>query len=469
MKIQKIFFPVLFLLIAVFTFSKGAYAAGLCDFAESNPADCCTNLYPGGDCLDVEKNWYVGSSCLTNSAVTSAISAATSANKQYNCSTGGTICRTDTNPDYILCGATCKLPLIDDGISDGVTSAPHASCAVINRGFDQCTSLCTNVCINGTEVDPALAWTSTLKCRATCPTGEVRSADGTTCLSLDKVSRMLLSTFRFSTLLDFMNSGLATIQSRMDGASPSAPTWYFLRPTATVNNSVPANLPIASASSVLGTEFKYGSGGDPNSKVRLEADYSDMSWALDPANATYAILQEVITEWTGLNLCTIDGDCTVPGETCVGYFCQALGALGDACTDNSDCAAGLYCNAGVCTAISGGGITVAWDGLTATNNYKGDQGGYAGADALCDSWKTGTRVCTVEEIMALTLAGTLDSVTGQGWINGGTPGYTVKANDCDGWKDASGTAFGRWWDFTNKAGWLDQCNYVAGHSFACCH
>jgi hypothetical protein len=109
-----------------------------------------------------------------------------------------------------------------------------------------------------------------------------------------------------------------------------------------------------------------------------------------------------------------------------------------------------------------------WDGLTTVNNYKGNQGGYAGADAKCASQYTGSRVCTVEEILYLTRAGTIAS-SGQAWINGGTPGYTVKANDCDGWKDATATAFGRWWDFTNKAGWLDQCNYAAGHAFACCH
>jgi hypothetical protein len=513
MKIHKIFLSVLFSLVAVFAFSKGAYAAGLCNFGESTPANCCTNLYAGGDCTDVGKNWYVNGTCVTNATVVSAISSATSVSKQYNCVTGATQCRTG----YIDCSGTCKVAETDDGVNDGVDadgslpdSAPYSPCtsSVLNRsGYNQCTGACNSECASGYEKNPSYGWTYNSACRATCPTGEVRSSDGTTCLSLDKVAQIMAKAFGSLTLSNLMST-YSTIIINMT----TVPSYYLL----TSQGTSVAPSPFAGQ-----RLYQFGHGaGDTTDKVRLESDYADMAWALDPANPAYAILQEIINEWTGLNMCTVDSDCTVTGETCVGAFCQALGGEGDACTDNFDCAAGLYCDVAthLCAPIDGGSVDpsgivpgledqilttindagtlkASWEdpaivstvaqfrGLTASGvgfdaAVRSSGNPYYAMSQKCATAFTGSHMCSTSEIVNnySTNNATISAQTGAALISNGPPGYTVFANDCNGWTINtaifnSTPAFAAVWSFGSKNGSLQTCDNAANTAIfqiACC-
>lgn len=118
--------------------------------------------------------------------------------------------------------------------------------------------------------------------------------------------------------------------------------------------------------------------------------------------------------------------------------------------------------------------STAWVGYTPTayNGLRSASNGYATADGYCNSVQTGAKVCTVEEILLLNRAGRLPASIGgdeQAWINGGPPGFNSAANDCKGWTSNDTTAlnaWGRYWNFSTKAGWADGCNLT--HRFACC-
>ncbi len=66
--------------------------------------------------------------------------------------------------------------------------------------------------------------------------------------------------------------------------------------------------------------------------------------------------------------------------------------------------------------------------------------------------------------------------SGTGIINTGPPGFTVFANDCNGWSVRTSTylgspAFGSVWSFANKSGSLASCDSIFGNAsvqIACC-
>lgn len=101
----------------------------------------------------------------------------------------------------------------------------------------------------------------------------------------------------------------------------------------------------------------------------------------------------------------------------------------------------------------------------------GDRGatGYRGADALCNAASAGSHVCRVEEVLESIRCGvTLPGASG--WINGGPPGYTAEAKDCNGWKSSQATDYGRVWTFNNTsggAGSMTSCS-TGVLPYACC-
>ena len=107
--------------------------------------------------------------------------------------------------------------------------------------------------------------------------------------------------------------------------------------------------------------------------------------------------------------------------------------------------------------------------------YNGNRGGYASANALCAAGFPGSHVCTNTEILFLINAGRIASfpVNTTLWISNGPPGYTVNANDCQGWTSASATDYGPVWNRLASGegfGSINKCDSVSGtpRKFACC-
>lgn len=117
------------------------------------------------------------------------------------------------------------------------------------------------------------------------------------------------------------------------------------------------------------------------------------------------------------------------------------------------------------TIKSGSCIGATYDHLSTAQD--GGRGSYQAANAVCGA---GEHVCGVGEILESIRCGVALPASGNnGWINGGPPGYTANANDCAGWTDGTGAAYGRVWAFNGAAGGLGtQTPCDASLPFACC-
>lgn len=118
-------------------------------------------------------------------------------------------------------------------------------------------------------------------------------------------------------------------------------------------------------------------------------------------------------------------------------------------------------------------------GRTAASYAPGDVSGYYGANNKCKTdypSYPGVHVCTSEEMLESIKC----SVTGDpiravadgvaAWVNGGPPGFTANANDCQGWTSSASNAYGRYWIFnlaSGGRGTTTSCN-SPGIPFACC-
>ncbi len=110
-------------------------------------------------------------------------------------------------------------------------------------------------------------------------------------------------------------------------------------------------------------------------------------------------------------------------------------------------------------------LDISFEGFTAAT-YDGDQGGYEAVDAVCAAEYPLSHVCQDMEILWMINQNKALPDIGEGWVNGGPPGYTADANDCKGWSSAALSVYGRYWDFVTDQGWMRGC--VNEMKFACC-
>lgn len=136
------------------------------------------------------------------------------------------------------------------------------------------------------------------------------------------------------------------------------------------------------------------------------------------------------------------------------------------------------------------GVVGTFVGLT-ENEYASSINSYSDLNELCNSGQinsptegtltnVGAHVCTAMEIQNSynNNSPVAAAETGLGIINEGPPGYTVYANDCNGWnvrtEEYNNTpAFGAVWYFTDQKSSLVKCDWLAdtvGKDFkiACC-
>lgn len=187
-----------------------------------------------------------------------------------------------------------------------------------------------------------------------------------------------------------------------------------------------------------------------------------------------------------LTACSYDDSCN-SSFTCVQGYCHGDVVEGGDCSANgdTDCMAGLVCTADdICVPYNLAPPPVYFmgfsNGLDNLGNppfnyvFNSNLAGYSDANGKCDAVYKDTHVCTVEEILTIfnTNPDNLIGIEGEGWINGGPPGYTANANDCRAWQVSALHAdapsyYGRYWDFNLNEAWLRRCTYDQ-LPFACC-
>jgi len=112
-------------------------------------------------------------------------------------------------------------------------------------------------------------------------------------------------------------------------------------------------------------------------------------------------------------------------------------------------------------------------GVTASayNGTSGGNPGYGYANSLCAAAFTGSHVCTTYEMLnTINASSTMPTV--DVWVHAGPPGYTALANDCDGRRNSSSSAYGTYWQMSDASyapsgrGLLMTCNNSL--QYACC-
>ena len=135
----------LMFIVVVFLPMNAKAAAGLCAFGATDPTTCCSSTTSSGQCTDTPPlKWNVkvnvpDDSCQQDSYVTGKLTAATLANKQYNCGTDTSPCRTG----HADCSGTCLVIQTDDGdVAPGDGYVDGLTCAAAHRSFSSCTGKC---------------------------------------------------------------------------------------------------------------------------------------------------------------------------------------------------------------------------------------------------------------------------------------------------------------------------------------
>ncbi|MBU1017805.1 hypothetical protein KKA33_02130 [Patescibacteria group bacterium] len=175
-----------------------------------------------------------------------------------------------------------------------------------------------------------------------------------------------------------------------------------------------------------------------------------------------------------LTECSENDDCLGLGAnySCVNGYCHdQSNSAGDACVNDSSCAAGLMCVDLICV-YNNLFVPISYF-MDVSANSTGDVAGgegYKSADALCDpTVVANSHVCTAEEVINAYVmdADTLTGKSGLAWINNGPPGYVkYVTNDCNGWTTNTSTIFGSVWSFDADASFITPCNQNI--PFACC-
>ena len=101
--------------------------------------------------------------------------------------------------------------------------------------------------------------------------------------------------------------------------------------------------------------------------------------------------------------------------------------------------------------------------------YTGSLNGYINANnTACGAYGGGAHICSMAEMLHSYAIpnDTLTGVTGQAFLNGGSPGYFAELKDCNGWRTKEASRLARFWDFDDDYGKMSNC--AANIQFACC-
>jgi hypothetical protein len=408
----------------------------------------CSTTAPAGP--PAGQRW-INNSCKSFSEVSVTInSCQPSKNEVYSCTSNSCVCASGFPID-------CRTKTPAACIASAMPANP--TCTAAHKTTDQCGEC--GGCASGYSLVGGI-------CVQNCTDpNEIKAADGT-CMSLEKVSKIMVKVFGVPTLGDLM-SGFQTIIDNIT----SNPSYYLL----TSQGTSVAPSPFAGQ-----RLYQFGSTGDPGPtpKVRLEADWADgawlaeyLNWNNEPAKTLLSLL--------GVTFCDATHPCGA-GRTCESGICQGTVALGGACNGiTTFCDNAMQCVGGFCVqpAVSGVGKFVGLTTDVTGSYYSGATiNSYAKMDEICSNTYAGSHVCTADEMFNSYQKGAVSISAGMGIINNGPPGYTVFANDCNGWKVRTEEynmtkAFGAVWYFADKKASLVRCDWLAdatktNYKISCC-
>lgn len=107
-----------------------------------------------------------------------------------------------------------------------------------------------------------------------------------------------------------------------------------------------------------------------------------------------------------------------------------------------------------------------------TGTHTADLGGYASANAICDSNYTGSHLCTEFEISAWFTNQGGSGITGDAWVIAGSPKYapaSLPVNDCGGFTHGTaGTYLGNYWHFNTTEMGDGRCINCGTELPLCC-
>ncbi len=498
----------------------------------SNPPTCksadqlLTSTTPLAPAKEAIAKNYIGFNCFTNSVITEckdstycklstgciswqANAACTAAHKDTVC---GTICG-NCSSGYFQCGSEC---VSDIPVNPTCTAAGRVTtCSGCGSCSDPSKVQCNGVCQAPFDTSPNAACPAgrdqcTGACNA-CPAGMTPSGkyEDRHCVNFsDRFIEILsyglarygkVGSDVYDGKYDYSVTGLSSLMSDVFLKSDVAETLNWASPSLPpviqnlITNNGSNSYFICSASQACPSDMTCSEGG-----LCYTAGTTGLP-GVSCANASSCNLGLICTipvggttgvcanPDTGLVYCaTVGAACAVAGQTCgTDHYChnQAKNA-GDDCTSNSGCAEGLFCSSGFCVSqdvLSG----IQYKGMSATTAFDSvlTSPGYTAANDKCNLAIAGSHVCTVEEMLFLANNSPASlPASGQGWINGGPPGFPANTNDCNAWtvkpqppftNTALGplfdprNAFGRFWNFTAKNTSLKPCNET-GMAFLCC-
>ncbi|MBI5412067.1 hypothetical protein HZA43_02720 [Candidatus Peregrinibacteria bacterium] len=425
------------------------------------------------------------------------------------------------------CSNTCEFPACPAGqsrVCDGITCqvplqgpSGQPSCADIGKSVNTCTGACGN-CLT------AQGWedNSDGSCRRACLAGQSRSCDGATCKyplsgpsgqpscaeQGKSVSNQCTGTCNDTCATGYTNSGrngsCILFVDRFkeileDGISKGKGVYDFSSSTDDENVKVDQAATVATTAVSDPLKVDTTDGSATKGKIILSTTGCRVGWVLKytttgwacaalssgPAGGSGTDTGGTTTDTTGT---TVASSVTTPGT---GVTTNAAGSISlVSCIDGQIlkyfAAAGAVPAGWKCAELSAASSQPVFVGLAATG-YDSAVTDYVTLNNKCKtgsvttpsgstSSNTGAHACFASEIINTYNTGSAIAASGTGIINNGPPGFTVFANDCNGWQVRTQTyenypAFASLWSFSSKNSSLGQCDNVYGSSFikvACC-
>ncbi len=231
------------------------------------------------------------------------------------------------------------------------------------------------------------------------------------------------------------------------------PVWNRLDTTQKqVNTAVDVDGYVAAGSPLLNLGSDQGGQNVMYGLASYDGMYKELIDTMPKGRSDYLLLLETVKDNDYTNRFRVDRDGNVTSSGNI-WSVGCLGPVFTGVTGNS------YKGD-----LSSGGTPSPANGYFAANDKCAGLGGQLAGSHICSTAEMLESIkCNAPGIKSMVYSG-LDV-----WIQDGPPGYVAPANDCQGWRSANNTDFGRIWRLNparGGIGFLTTCNQDI--VFACC-